>query len=81
MITPIDSAWFSFYNNQGIIVPIQEQEIYSGLGMDRLAEKDGIDFITLEGSHMHLPMDTIKGLVDVYLSDVVAEKHILTFQE
>lgn len=54
MIVPKDTAWFGFYNSDGEVVPLEEQEIYKQdyIGLKTLNNQKKLHFETLEGDHV-----------------------------
>lgn len=68
MIDPRDSAWFSNYNEDGTVENLFDQNWYKqgGLGLSNLEKRGKIDFLSLPGGHMQIPLDDFKLLVDKY---------------
>ena len=70
MVIPKESAWFSFYNATGQVVGVREHpQVYQLL---RILDLTGrIDFVSLPGGHMHVPIDTLRSLVVKYFGNTV----------
>ncbi|KAJ3305392.1 hypothetical protein HDV03_001486 [Kappamyces sp. JEL0829] len=79
MIVPRDSAWFSFYNEQGDVVPIQQQPYYKTLGLDALMDASKIDFHTLPGEHMRFEYEDLRHFAQEYLVQELVPR--LRFQQ
>lgn len=79
MIDPKDSAWFSNYNSDGLVEDIHDQDWYKngGLGLKNLEKKGRIDFLTLPGHHMQIPMQDFKIMVDKYFMRPAAQQALL----
>ena len=69
MIKPRDSAWFSFYGSEGNVVDVHDQDWYKEdtLGFKSMEQDDKIAFLTLPGSHMQIPMDQFRQILEKYL--------------
>ncbi|CAG8692436.1 29974_t:CDS:2, partial [Gigaspora margarita] len=57
-LKPRDTAWFSFYDEEGNIVPLREQMLYKEdwIGLKTLAEAGKIVFKDCESSHMSIEL-------------------------
>ncbi|KAI8904088.1 Alpha/Beta hydrolase protein [Gorgonomyces haynaldii] len=65
MVTPRDSAWFSFYDDDMNLVPLQGQAVYPLL--KQLDTSGRIYFETMQGGHLHL--EGFEALVKTHFSD------------
>ncbi|KAJ1343430.1 hypothetical protein BSLG_002019 [Batrachochytrium salamandrivorans] len=74
MVVPKETAWFSYYNADGVLLPLQEQPVYTHdlLGLKALDLAGRLDFITLPGNHLHLPENTFEDLLSTYFSEDVS---------
>lgn len=66
MISPRDTAWFSYFNRDGVMEPMSKQPYYESLGLKKLDSKDKIKFVSLEGEHMTFNSTTFTSLLDQY---------------
>ncbi|CAM0139330.1 unnamed protein product [Umbelopsis sp. WA50703] len=68
-VRPAESAWFWFYNEDGDLVPLKEQPLYTEdwLGLKALDNKNGIDFEVCPGAHMRIPDEYLVKIVLKYL--------------
>ncbi|KAH6592907.1 hypothetical protein BASA50_007745 [Batrachochytrium salamandrivorans] len=74
MVVPKETAWFSYYNADGVLLPLQEQPVYTHdlLGLKALDLAGRLDFISLPGNHLHLPENTFEDLLSTYFSEDVS---------
>jgi palmitoyl-protein thioesterase len=56
MIVPKETAWFGFYNSDGDIVPLEEQDCYKQdcIGLKTLNDQKKLHFETFAGDHVLL---------------------------
>ncbi|KAJ2961014.1 hypothetical protein NQZ79_g3728 [Umbelopsis isabellina] len=68
-VRPAESAWFWFYNEDGDLVPLKKQPLYTEdwLGLKALDKKNGIDFEECPGAHMRIPDEYLVKIVLKYL--------------
>lgn len=70
IIKPRDSAWFSFFDESGQIKDIHDQDWYKNdtLGIKSLDASDRIEFLSLPGTHMQIPLEQFKQITDKFLA-------------
>ena len=66
MVVPRDTAWFSFFDAQGVLQPIEKQPYYEKLGL----HKTSIEFVSLPGDHMRIAHAELVSLVKWYFLGV-----------
>lgn len=69
MIVPKETAWFSFYNEKGDLIPLRQQEWYkkNSIGIKTLDENGKIEFVSLAGSHMKFTQAELKEILNTYV--------------
>ena len=79
-VVPKESSWFGSYapRNGSLpwekkIIPMWEQELYlhDTIGLKKLEEKGGIDFVRCDGAHMQLTDDCWRPLVKEFVGGAV----------
>ncbi|RHZ86097.1 hypothetical protein Glove_54g14 [Diversispora epigaea] len=81
-VRPRDSSWFSFYDEEGNLIPLQEQKIYKEdwIGLKELNNSGKLLFKDCETSHMQFDLDYfLQEVILPYLSDV-NQKNLFTIQ-
>ncbi|KAJ3272932.1 hypothetical protein HDV01_005129 [Terramyces sp. JEL0728] len=68
MIVPKETAWFGFYDNEGKVVDLKNQEWYKAnkLGLKDMDNQGKIAFVTLPGEHMKITHEDLKKLIEEY---------------
>ncbi|KAH8551170.1 Alpha/Beta hydrolase protein [Umbelopsis sp. PMI_123] len=68
-VRPAESAWFWFYNEEGDLIPLEDQPLYTKdwLGLRELVENGRIDFETCPGPHMRISDEYLIEIVLKYL--------------
>ncbi|KRX08014.1 P-loop containing nucleoside triphosphate hydrolase [Pseudocohnilembus persalinus] len=59
VVNPPSSAWFYFYDKKNQIVPLNEQEVYTSLGLKSLVQDDKLAFVSLPGNHLQMTQTDI----------------------
>jgi palmitoyl-protein thioesterase len=80
MIIPRDSAWFSFFDEQGKVVPVNETDLFTAIGLKQLYDKGKMHFLSLPGGHMQFSMEDFEELAKIYLGGKQSVSALLTFQ-
>ncbi|KAJ3185278.1 Palmitoyl-protein thioesterase 1 [Gaertneriomyces sp. JEL0708] len=70
MVVPRESAWFGYWNEEGIMIPLKEQPLYKEdwLGLKTLDEEGKLVFATVPGRHMQIEL--------AYLRDEIIPKYL-----
>ncbi|CAG8641404.1 14482_t:CDS:2, partial [Dentiscutata heterogama] len=84
-LKPGDTAWFSFYDEEGNLVPLREQKLYKEdwIGLRTLDEFGRIVFKDCEGRHMSIELDYFQEEVVIpYLNNslIYRKKPLLVIQ-
>ena len=71
VITPRDSSWFEFYDEEGInIVPLNQSEFYinDNIGLRKLIEEGKVSFVEFQGEHvLYNIVEYYEEIVDFFL--------------
>ena len=69
VLDPKESAQFGFYNEQGIVVKLEDQEYYqrNSLGLKTLMQDGKLLFKSLPRQHMKFTLQEFKEIVEEYL--------------
>ena len=71
VITPRDSSWFEFYDEEGInIVPLNQSEFYinDNIGLRKLIEEWKVSFVEFQGEHvLYNIVEYYEEIVDFFL--------------
>jgi palmitoyl-protein thioesterase len=71
VITPRDSSWFEFYDEEGInIVPLNESDFYinDNIGLKKLNEEGKVSFVEFQGEHvLYNIVEYYEEIVDFFL--------------
>ncbi|TPX66757.1 palmitoyl[protein] hydrolase [Spizellomyces sp. 'palustris'] len=70
MVVPKQSAWFGYWNEEGIVVPLREQPLYKEdwLGLKEMDKANKLVFDTIPGRHMQIEL--------AYLRDEIIPKYL-----
>ncbi len=72
VVVPRDSEWFSVWDGNRNLVPLKEQEMYTGdyIGLKSLYEAGKMFFYSGAGDHMHLE----SYMIDNYLRPLLLDE-------
>ncbi|GAB5592947.1 hypothetical protein Unana1_07847 [Umbelopsis nana] len=82
-VRPAESAWFWFYNEDGDLIRLEDQPLYTKdwLGLKELHATQRIDFETCPGPHMRISDEYLLEIIMKYLQDDDTEKPKLIQQD
>ncbi|RGB26930.1 Alpha/Beta hydrolase protein [Rhizophagus diaphanus] len=70
-VIPKETAWFSFYNSEGVLLTLHEQPLYNEdwIGLKDLDENGKLEFRDCEGAHMQISIEYLQEEIIIpYLS-------------
>ena len=69
VLDPKESAHFGYYNTNGVVVGLKDQEWFNRnrLGLKTMLDTNRLKFVELEGKHMEFTLEEFKNIVDEYL--------------
>ncbi|KAJ1937096.1 hypothetical protein EC988_007992 [Linderina pennispora] len=70
MISPPGSAWFGFTDEDGNDIPVQNTTMYKEdwLGLRKLHQANKVEFEMIDGPHMSIAEDVLRGLVSKHFA-------------